>query len=108
RQWLAGLGDDCRSRAGTLGKCSIAAWFGEQPVQSSSRLNSRHVAIAAQIQEIPIGVERSIVTIDQDAQRNAMKESRREQLCRRPGCIKGLFGYRVMCRFARGSELFSV
>jgi hypothetical protein len=68
--------------SGTIGKCSASVWFGEQPVQSSGRLNRRHIAVAAQIEKLPIGVNEPVMAVDQNAERNAIEESRLEQLPR--------------------------
>src|SRR6202007_2183543 len=83
--------------------------LGEQPVQSPGRFDRRHIAVAAQIQKMPIGVQQSVVTVDQNAERNTVEESRGKTLLRhRPDSIKLLFARRVMRRFARGLARFSV
>src|SRR6516162_11644192 len=73
------------------------------------RIRRRNIAVAAQIQEMAIGVQQSVVTVDQNAERNAVEKSWREQLLlRRLGCIKRLFAYRVRCWFVRGVARFLV
>ena len=90
-------------------KCGTGAGFGEERVQSSGRLYRRNIAVAAQIQEMAIDVQQSVVTVDQNAERNAVEKSWREQLLRRRlGCIKRLFAYRVRCWFVRGVARFLV